>query len=101
MAEKSQNVWLAYDLDSTEANYDGLYKWLAEHKALECTNSVAFIRDYKYKEDICKEMAEDIQRNVRHVNRVYLLYVNEDGGRKGRFIIGKRCANPWSQFEKK
>lgn len=93
---KQQNVWIAYDLDSAEANYDDLYKWLAECNALECTNSVAFIQNYEYNEDICKEMAKDIREHVKHVKRVYLLFKNAEGERRGRFIIGKREANPWS-----
>lgn len=96
-----QNVWIAYDLDSAEANYDDLYKWIAEHNALECTNSTAFIKDYEYDKDICKEMAEDIRNHVKHVKRVYLLYKNGKGEYEGRFIIGKREKNPWKDYESK
>lgn len=36
----SKRVWISYDL-GVQADYDGLYQWLDEHKARECGDSVA------------------------------------------------------------
>lgn len=35
-------IWISYDL-GVKGDYEGLYAWLDDHKAIECGDSVAFI----------------------------------------------------------
>ena len=92
-------IWISYDL-GIKGDYPSLYQWLDEHKAIECGNSVAFLR-YEFKVDLLKELKEDLESKVNFSNgdRVYIIYLNkEDNKMKGTFIRGGRKSSPWTGY---
>lgn len=95
-----KTVWLSYDL-GIQGDYQNLYKWLDNNGASECGDSLAYFT-FDVSDD--QNVPDTIQRNLKaHVEfgngaRVYLIWRNEDGRNKGRFIIGKRKASPWEGF---
>lgn len=92
-----KTVWLSYDL-GVRGDYESLYSWLDNHGAKECGNSVAIL-DYDCVEDVIDELRRDLTRSVsfgKH-DRVYVIW-RQDGKIKGRFLVGKRKAAPWSGY---
>jgi len=94
----STRVWLSYDL-SVKGDYENLYIWLDEKRALECGDSFStfFWEEPKHTSTIKQEIKESLISNVnfnKH-DRIYLVYKKPDGSYNGGFIIGSRKANPW------
>ena len=94
-------VWISYDL-GIKGDYQGLYAWLDDHKAIECGNSVAFIQ-YNMKNDLINELKEDLKSNVdfKPGDRVYIIRRELVKGKnlvRGSFIFGKRKSNPWEGY---
>ena len=91
-------VWITFDL-GVRGDYDGLYKWLDEQKALECVDSTAtFFWDYS--ENMKTEIKESLQNSVefKKTDRIYLIFQKPDNGYTGSFIIGKRKASRWEGY---
>lgn len=94
-------VWISYDL-GIKGDYERLYSWLDDHDAIECGNSVAFIK-YEVKNDLADELKKDLKSNINFKagDRIYIVRRINDGSKKlvrGNFIIGKRKANPWEGY---
>ena len=97
-------VWLSYDL-GVQGDYEALYKWLDNMKAIECGNSVAFFY-YKIKSDFTdigfiETLKEDISSHVQLTkrSRVYVIWRNIETLKiSGKFILGNRNASPWEGF---
>lgn len=105
-----QLIYLSYDL-GFQGDYSKLYKWLDEHKALECGDSFCrFVYDFKsvQKNDteeetraMITEIREDITGKVDFLatDRVYIaadFFWKENVALNGLFIVGKRKqSNPW------
>jgi len=97
-------VWLSYDL-SVKGDYDGLYSWLDDHDAKECGDSIAFFPwDDIGIGDIPSQVKESLFSSFNYnkrKDRIYIIF-NKDTEEKstfsGRFILGKRKANPWTGF---
>lgn len=100
-------VWLSYDL-GIGGDYAGLYKWLDNHKAVECGNSVAF---FKYQieqaqlDNLASILSDDIQSivSLRSGDRLYIVYSKKEQSSsgsivKGKFIYGRRKSNPWEGY---
>lgn len=92
------NFWLSYDLTDS-SNYTNLYAWLDSHNALECGNSIAFIKDYEYLDgqEFIAKLKSDLLDNVKlsEKDRVYVLYSNA-----GKFILGGRKVKaPWYGYK--
>lgn len=99
-------IWLTYDL-GVKGDYQNLYAWLDDHKAIECGNNLAF---FKYKAEskddtaLMEQLRKDLQDKVNFLpgNRIYVMRRKEgkDGDVQsvGSFIIGKRKANPWEGY---
>ncbi len=93
-------VWISYDLN-LKGDYNGLYAWLDAHKAIECGNSVAFLRyratDVKnLKSNIKKELTKAVKFGSN--DRVYMIYLTSEGKISGSFIVGNRKASPWEGY---
>ena len=82
-----------------------MYAWLDNHKAIECGDSVAFIKysiphemdDKEFVEYLSKDLEKSI--SFKPGDRVYLIRrVDEENCSYGKFIIGKRKANPWEGY---
>ena len=105
MGKVKKAIWLSYDL-GIGGDYPGLYKWLDNHKAVECGDSVAFFKyliDKERLEKISKVLADDIKESVslRSGDRLYAVYRKVEGSNssvKGSFIYGRRKSNPWEGY---
>lgn len=97
-------IWLSYDL-GIRGDYDGLYKWLDEHKAVETGNSCASFmfqfednNDQTIKNTLLSEWeCIDTNRNTRF----YVIRKSvKDGvdGMRGSYLIGRRKSNPWEGY---
>lgn len=95
-------LWMSYDL-GVQGDYSHLYEWLDDLGAVECGNSVAF---FKYEctslEKSLEELKQDLMAKVslNPQNRIYVVFQKEKGSFVGRFIFGKRKANPWEGYSK-
>jgi len=93
-------VILSFDLGAN-GDYDGMYRWLDDHDALECGTSVAI---FKYSaegelEDVYSEIKGDIANSVdlKTKNRVYGVCISKGSARAG-FMIGRRKSAPWEGY---
>lgn len=96
-----KSVWLSYDL-GVKGDYPSLYRWLDNHEAKECGDSVAHFQvDVPDASgDVAEQVTLDLKQNVvfNHSDRVYITWKKEDGGITGKFIIGKRKAAQWKGY---
>lgn len=93
------SIWMSYDL-GVAGDYEGLYAWLDDHDAEECGNSVAWF-SFSHEGDVLESLKAEIESvvSLNKRSRIYVVYKDEDDGRrKGRFIIGKRKSAPWDGF---
>lgn len=98
-------IWLSFDL-GVAGDYPGLYKWLDEHDAVECGDSVAFFFysiDREKENDIIEKVKADLKDSVvfRPGDRLYVVYRERTvSGCKvrGDFMLGKRKASPWEGY---
>ncbi|MDM8526337.1 hypothetical protein QUF80_23405 [Desulfococcaceae bacterium HSG8] len=82
-----KRYWLSYDISNPDT-YEYLYEWLDNHEAVECGNNVAsFVCDKKI-----KTLKEDLANNAKisDNDRIYIVFKNQDGKLKGKFLFGKR-----------
>ncbi len=86
-------IWISYDL-GINGDYQSLYSWLDNHKAEECGDSVAILKDYEFKGDLKDYVTKDIKNhvNLKKTDRVYLICTKPI---IARFIIGGRKRSPW------
>jgi hypothetical protein len=91
-------VWLSFDL-GINGDYEGMYTWLANHEAIECGDSVGFVR-YDSQGKLLDELKTDLGENVGFTkkSRVYVIYRGDDGKVKGSFLFGKRKQAPWTGY---
>jgi hypothetical protein len=93
MATQTTKIWISYDL-GINGDYQSLYTWLDTHKARECGDSMAILKDYKYSGDLVAYVLKDLKKAVkfRKTDRVYLICTKPI---YARFIIGGRKRSPW------
>ena len=96
-------IWLSYDL-GIGGDYDHLYEWLDNHGAIECGDSVAFLKMKFPKnssdEDIVEKLKKELEENINiepKRSRIYFIR-REDDRIKGSFIFGSRKGNPWDGY---
>jgi len=89
-------IWLSFDI-GLRGDYEGIYAWLDEHGAVECGDSVAYLK-YEYQDDLSESLEQDLRRaiEVSKKTRIYVVWREADGKTKGRFIIGGRRSPPWA-----
>lgn len=95
-------LWMSYDL-GVQGDYPNLYEWLDDLDAVECGNSVAYFKyEYTSLENLLDELKRDLTKRVslNPQNRIYVVFRKNDGSFAGRFIFGKRKANPWEGYSK-
>lgn len=105
---KNLRIWLSYDL-GIRGDYDGLYKWLDEHDAVETGNSCASFKfnfkdnkDNTIKETLLFEWQSFIETNRNA--RFYVIRKSDLNGiekMRGSFLVGARKGNPWEGFATK
>ncbi len=101
---KKKAIWISYDL-GIKGDFPGLYAWLDNNDAKECGNSIAFL-NYQYQSNLLEELKKDLQENIDFKNgdRIYVIRTRKEGSVtkiSGKFIIGKRKANPWEGYGEK
>lgn len=99
-----KTIWISYDL-GIKGDYQGLYSWLDDHEAIECGNSVAFMK-YEFTGNFKAELKKNLEDNVEFKpgDRIYIVRgVKVDGKKlmRGIFILGKRKSNPWEGYGSK
>ncbi|MDR3245835.1 MAG: hypothetical protein LBT50_05320 [Prevotellaceae bacterium] len=105
-AEKT--IWLNYDL-GVGGDFQGLYSWFDDHKAIECGNNTAYLKyifpdTIKTDQDFTQRLVQDLPEKVQFTpaNRVYIVRKSLTTDKTiGTFIIGKRKANSWEGFGSK
>ena len=92
-----QQVWISYDL-GIQGDYESLYRWLDEHHAVECGDTVALI-EFEYRQDLPRELHQALTSKVQlgPASRVYVLVGTNDGVRGG-WLIGRRHRAPWEGY---
>ena len=98
-------IWLSFDL-GIGGDDPGLYKWLDNHKAIECGDSVAFLKysvETDKDDDIIADVKKDIESCVklRAGDRIYIIRRDSTSkpiSVKGAFLTGKRKASPWEGY---
>lgn len=105
MGKIQRAIWLSYDL-GIGGDYPGLYKWLDNHNAIECGNSVAFFR-YEIENNelahLTEMLSEELRKaiNLRAGDRLYIIHKESAASGqiiKGTFICGRRKSNPWEGY---
>lgn len=91
-------VWLSFDL-GVQGDYEGLYQWLDAREAIECGDSVAFLKLESDGIDLPGEVKKSLQESIEvdAKTRIYIIY-RKDKSIKGSFIFGQRKASPWAGF---
>ncbi len=91
-------IWLSYDL-GVSGDYEGMYSWLENHGAKECGSSVAFLKSYEFEGDLLESLKADVGDTVtlNRRSRIYVIF-NDNGHLRGRYVVGKRKAPPWTGF---
>lgn len=91
-------IWLSYDL-GVNGDYEGMYSWLDDHGAKECGSSVAYLKSYEFEGDLLQSLKEDVSGivSLNRRSRVYVIF-KDNGQIRGRYLVGKRKAPPWSGF---
>lgn len=105
MGKINKAIWISYDL-GIGGDYPGLYRWLDNHDALECGNSLAFFFypiDSKQLKNIIDIIMDDLKETVelRSGDRLYLIRMEKNGEStrvRGNFSYGKRKSNPWEGY---
>lgn len=94
-------VWLSYDL-GVKGDYDSLYAYLDNQKAVECGDSVAFfnVEFTGTDSDLEKRVRKEIKESVRlsKTDRIYIVYRREDKRVGGKFLFGNRKSSPWQGY---
>lgn len=98
-------IWISFDL-GIGGDYPGLYKWLDNHKALECGDSLAFLGyplNIKDKDDFLGHLREELSKavKIRPGDRIYFIRQETVNGAMrpvGTFIFGRRKGTPWEGY---
>ena len=102
--------WLSFDLGFV-GPLDPLYRWLADHEAEECGQSVATFESDKTRDELAKELtglllgpiapsltsitpATLTGLGLLPARRLYLISMKQGG----RFILGTRKQAPWAGY---
>lgn len=77
-------IWISYDL-GIGGDYDGLYRWLANHGAVECGDGLAFFNyQAKSSDNILEELKAEIEAGVEStIRRGYIVF----GRRRGKLKV--------------
>lgn len=99
---KRKTFWMSFDL-GLNGDYEGLYRWLDSHNALECGDCIAVIKDFEYEDEFLEYLHKSLRENVRFregKDRVYVIFKEDKTNKiKGKFLIGSRKVSPpWKGY---
>ena len=92
-------IWLSYDL-GVKGDYESLYKWLDEHSAKECGDSLA-VFSYEHTGPLLEQLKSVLKKalTIDKRTRIYVVYRDQPSEKsKGSFIFGGRRAAPWTGY---
>jgi hypothetical protein len=91
-------IWISFDL-GIQGDYDGIYSFLDSLGARECGDSVGVIQ-FEFKRDLLAELKGALSKavNLDKRSRVYVIFPDDKGKYKGRFLVGGRKRSPWSGY---
>jgi hypothetical protein len=95
-----KSLWLSYDL-GVKGDYTSLYEWLDSKGAIECGDSLAYMKHEWSSSDgplpdlISEELSAHVE--LKKFGRIYMIW-KEDGRVKGKFLFGTRKAAPWAGY---
>jgi hypothetical protein len=97
--KKKKSFWLSYDL-GLKGDYEGLFSFLDNVAGVECVNNLAYFNYECTTDDYPNEIKNRIKEevNIDKNDRFYLIWKNEAGAIKGRFLFGGRKRSPWEGF---
>lgn len=90
-------IWISFDL-GIRGDYEGLYAWLDQHNAKECSDSLALV-SYEHSGSMLDALKEDLGNAVdtNKRTRMYVIYRDDKTKKmKGHFLFGGRRAPPWT-----
>lgn len=100
-------IFISFDF-GLKGDYDNLYKWLDENKAVERGYGLAYIREYETTEKILtdKDFIAHIRRELEarikigSNDRIYLIWNGIEDKTKVRsgFLFGSSKQSPWTGF---
>jgi hypothetical protein len=98
----NKTLWLSYDL-GVQGDYESLYRWLDQHQAKECGDSLAVLQyptKPKAKTNWLNELRQELEEaiDINQRSRIYVIYTNDKGKMSGRFLIGNRRAPAWTGY---
>ena len=67
-------IWLSFDI-GLRGDYEGMYAWLDEHGAVECGDSVAYMK-YECEDDFPESLEQELRRaiEVTKKTRIYVVW---------------------------
>jgi hypothetical protein len=90
-------IWLSYDL-GIDGSYQTLYEVLDEYQARECGDSVATLLLPAAGNLVGFERELKKRIKPRKTDRLYVIYLKENGQPTGRFVHGSRRRAPWTGY---
>src|SRR5271170_2437976 len=75
---QTQTIWMAFDL-GVRGDYESLYAWLDEHKALECGDGVAMLK-VNFRSDLPTALNSSLKRAGIQIglrDRIYIIYTRD------------------------
>lgn len=93
-----KTIWISFDL-GFRGDYPGFYSWLDKYGAKECGDYLAVFQ-YKADQDILSEIEQEIKQNIQlsRGDRVYIIWQDDSGLMKGKFINGGRKRAQWQGY---
>jgi hypothetical protein len=94
-----QAIWVSFDL-GVRGDYESIYAWLDEHGAIECGDSLAYLK-YEFNNDLIAEFTQDILTTIEITKKTRIYVIWQDAEKKtpkGRFVFGGRKSPPWSGY---
>ena len=87
-----KSIWLTYDL-GVKGDYQHLYAWLDDHKAIECGNNSAYFQldtQADNDKDLVEQLRRDLESKVTFQpgNRIYVIRKKEGEDGKRTVITG-------------
>lgn len=102
-----KGIWISYDL-GIQGDYSHLYAWLDNHDALECGDSLAYLKytipnemeDAEFLDYLKKDLEQSV--SFKPGDRIYVIRrIKNASGSNGKFILGSRKAAPWEGYGEK
>jgi hypothetical protein len=97
--KKRKSFWLSYDM-GLKGDNESLFSFLDTVGATECVSNLAYFTYECHTDDYPNEIKNIIKDEVKidKNDRFYLIWKDEAGAIKGRFLFGGRKRSPWEGF---